>query len=344
MNIPVLLVSNFLSASGGSRGVCEELAIRLKASGASVITTSAKQARIPRLFDMLRTIISQRRNYAMAHVDVYSGPAFVWAEATCAMLRRLKKPFLLTLHGGNLPQFAQRFPGRVQRLLPSANVVTAPSEYLREKMLPYCDGIRLLVNSLDTAVYPFRLRKPARPSLIWLRSFHDIYNPLLAPKVVAQLAHKFPDVHLTMVGPDKKDGSLQRTLQSAVALGVMDRICLAGGVAKSEVPMWMNRGDVFLNTTNVDNTPVSVLEAMACGLCVVSTNVGGLPYLLNNGHDAILVPPDNAERMAEAIERILTNPTLAERLSQNARVKAEEHDWSVVLPQWKSLYESNATF
>jgi glycosyltransferase involved in cell wall biosynthesis len=99
----------------------------------------------------------------------------------------------------------------------------------------------------------------------------------------------------------------------------------------------MNRGDIFLNTTNVDNTPISVIEAMACGLCVVSTNVGGLPYLLENEEDALLVAPGDPEAMATAVRRLLTDAELAERLSRNARRKAEQFDWSVILPRWQAL-------
>jgi glycosyltransferase involved in cell wall biosynthesis len=76
---------------------------------------------------------------------------------------------------------------------------------------------------------------------------------------------------------------------------------------------------------------------MACGLCVVSTNVGGIPYLLEHEHDALLVPPDDAEAMAAAVTRLLTEPGLAERLSHNARQKAEQFDWSVILPQLENI-------
>ena len=101
----------------------------------------------------------------------------------------------------------------------------------------------------------------------------------------------------------------------------------------------MNRGDIFLNTTNIDNTPVTILEALACGLCIVSTNVGGIPYLLEDECDALLVPPDNAEAMALAVRKILTMPDLAKHLSQNARKKAERFDWRKIIPQWESLFQ-----
>jgi glycosyltransferase involved in cell wall biosynthesis len=295
-----------------------------------------------RLLDMVKTVYRRRREYAVAQVDVFSGSAFLWAEAVCAVLRRLGKPCILTLRGGNLPEFARRHPVRVRRLLRGAQAVTAPSRYLYERMAPYRPDLRLLPNALDLRAYPFRLRRNPAPGLVWLRAFHEIYNPSLGPKVLARLLPEFPDARLTMVGPDKGDGSLERARQTARDLGIAERVCFPGGVAKTEVPDWLQKGDIFLNTTNVDNTPVSVLEAMACGLCVVSTNVGGLPYLLNHEQDALLVPPDDAAAMASAVRRVLAEPGLSERLSANGRAKAGQHDWSVVLPQWEALFLSLA--
>jgi glycosyltransferase involved in cell wall biosynthesis len=204
-------------------------------------------------------------------------------------------------------------------------------------MAHYCPPLRLLPNPLDISIYRFKLRKQLQPSLVWLRSFHSIYNPSLTPQVLARLAESFPDVSLTMIGPDRGDGSLQAMQKIATELGVAHRIGLPGKIPKTEVPDWMSRGDIFLNTTNIDNTPVSVLEAMACGLCVVSTNVGGIPYLLEHEHDVLLVPPNDPQAMAAAVHRLLSEPDLAERLSRNARQKAEQCDWSIVLPQWEAL-------
>lgn len=334
---PVLLVGNFLSPAAIKPTVSAELADRLTDAGWTILTTSGKPRRAERLLDMVGTIWRLRREYAIANVDVFSGPAFVWAEAACWSLRRTGKPYLLTLHGGNLPVFARQRPGRVRRLLESAAAVTTPSCYLFEQMRPYRRDLLVLPNAVDLSAYEFRVRRNARPLLVWLRAFHRIYNPALAPHVVRRLAARFPDIHLTMVGPDKGDGSLQRTQAIAAQLGVHERILLPGGVPKASVPAWLDAADIFLNTTHIDNTPVSVLEAMASGLCVVSTNVGGIPFLVEAEQDALLVPPDDAKAMAAAVSRLLSEPGLAERLSCRARSKAEQFDWSGVLPQWERL-------
>lgn len=333
----VLLVGNFLSATLGTRGVSEDLADALRGAGWSVLTTSPHPGRLARVGDMLRTVWQQRRAYQVAHVEVYSGAAFYWAELVCALLRSLGKPFLLTLHGGNLPNFARRWPGRVRRLLQSAVAVTAPSRYLFEQMQPYRADLRLLPNALHLANYPYRHRERPQPKLIWLRAFHQIYNPTLAPQVLALLQDEFPDIELCMLGPDKGDGSLQATQAAARELGVSDRLQFPGAVPKAELPQWLDRADIFLNTTNIDNTPVSVIEALACGLCVVSTNVGGLPYLLTDEQTALLVPPNDAAQLAAAIRRTIHDDGLGGWLSQHARRQAETWDWPRVLPEWEKL-------
>ncbi len=335
----LLIVGTFLSSAGLNRSVCEGLAQELMQRGWSVLTTSNKPSRIHRLWDMISTIWTKRNEFDVAQVDVYSGAAFRWAEASCWALRRLGKPFVLTLHGGNLPRFLDRHPRRVQSLLQSAAAVTAPSQYLLEQMLPARVDIQLLPNPLDLSVYPFRPRADPQPRLVWMRAFCNVYNPTLAPRIVAEMADEFPDLELTMVGPDKGDGSLQATIDEAERLGVRDRIEFPGGVAKAEVPNWLSKADIFLNTTNFDNTPISVMEAMACGLCTISTNVGGIPYLVQDGKNALLTPPDDAVAMASQVRRVLREPAFAESLSRAARQAMAGFDYATILPQWERLFQ-----
>lgn len=331
------MVSNFLSSAGTSRGACEELADRLIASGASVITTSNRMGKIARLGDMVSTTWRSRKKYDVAQVDVYSGSAFVWAEAVCRVLRILGKPFVLTLHGGGLPEFGKRNPERVKRLLGAAVTVTAPSRFLYEAMSEYRSDLLLLPNSLDLSLYSPRLRKHVEPTLVWLRSLHEIYNPVLAVRVLALVKQCFPEAKLVMVGPDKGDGSSEAVLKEANRLGITSSVTLQGVVKKSKVPETLNQHDIFINTANIDNTPISVIEAMALGLCVVSTNVGGIPYLLTDNVDSLLTPRDDAQAMADAVMSLLSNQAIAESLSAKAIENVKKFDWEVTLPMWRSV-------
>jgi glycosyltransferase involved in cell wall biosynthesis len=215
--------------------------------------------------------------------------------------------------------------------------VVTPSAYLQERLKHIRENIQIIPNPIEIEKYPYHIRGNPTPKLIWLRAFHAIYNPSMAIHVLSQLQPKVKDIYLTMIGPDKKDGSLIELTALAQQFNVTENLSFPGVVPRSQVPDWLNKNDIFLNTTNIDNTPVSVIEAMACGLCIVSTNVGGIPYLLEDGIDALLVPPGDAPAMAAAVNRILSDPSLAKKLSTNARKKAETFSWDVVYPQWVSL-------
>jgi glycosyltransferase involved in cell wall biosynthesis len=332
----VLLLGTHVTPDIGSRSVGESLAERLRQRGFRLVLSSTRRSRASRAADMLFTAWNARHTYDVAQVDVYSGAAFRWAEWVTRLLRAIGKPVVLTLRGGNLPEFASKYPSRVARLLSSSAVVTAPSHYLAEAMLAVRSDVRVIPNALDLETYSYAEREHPQPNLIWLRTFHHTYDPVLAVQVLARVASYRDDARLTMIGPDK-DGSLTAVRAEAERLRVLDRIRFTGGLAKSDVPRWLASGDIFLNTTTIDNAPVSVLEAMATGLLVVSTAVGGIPYLVEHENQAMLVPPRDAEKMAEAVKRLLTEPELAGRLSRNARATAERFGWDVVLPQWEAL-------
>jgi glycosyltransferase involved in cell wall biosynthesis len=143
-----------------------------------------------------------------------------------------------------------------------------------------------------------------------------------------------------MIGPDKGDGSLTETLSAAKSLAVSEHISIRGPITKAEVPDMLATGDIFLNTSRFDNTPVTVIEAMAAGLCVISTRAAGIPFLLSHEQDALLVPVDDCEAMAAGVRRLLTDQDLAMKLQRNANEKSGNFDWDLVLPRWETLLSS----
>jgi len=347
----VLVVAGFAASKVGNDSVAEQLTDKLRSAGDQVLTTSNKTNRWLRASDMMISSARHRASVDVAIVDVYSGAAFRWAEWTTSILRSAGTPVIHVLRGGRLPAFAAEQSSRVSALLRASSAVVALSGYLLEEMSPYGTVDTVIPNPLESSAYPFRRRSHAVPEIAWLRSFNKQYNPTLAPRVLAKVAAAYQSraavgsalPRLTMIGSDQGDGSMQATEAVAGQLGVRDRLVLSGPVAKGEVPGRLAKADIFINTTDVDNAPITVLEAMACGLCVVSTDVGGVPYLATDGVDALLVPRDDPQAMADAVMRIVNDPSLADRLSSNGRVKAESFDWATVLPRWRSLIAEVAT-
>jgi glycosyltransferase involved in cell wall biosynthesis len=170
-----------------------------------------------------------------------------------------------------------------------------------------------------------------------MRTFHPVWNPEMAVRVLALLRKDFPEATLTMAGDDTQ-GLRRGVEQLADSLRLGDAVRFVGFLDMEGKAREGQEADIFLNTNRIDNMPVAVVEACAMGLPVVSTNVGGVPYLLRDGETALLVPSEDDAAMAAAVKRLLNEPGLAQRLSENGRRLAEESSWSRVLPLWESQF------
>jgi glycosyltransferase involved in cell wall biosynthesis len=195
---------------------------------------------------------------------------------------------------------------------------------------------RVIPNVIELEDYPYRERCQISPDLFWMRSFHPIWNPEMAVRVLSGLRACGVRATLVMGGSDK--GSLAAVRRLCVDRGVSESVQLPGfldRVGKAEAG---NKADVFLNTNRVDNMPVAVVEACAMGLPVISTSVGGIPDLLSEGETGLLVPSDDADAMANAVLRLMGDPSLAAKLSRNGRRLAEESAWPNVRARWRKLF------
>lgn len=334
----VLLLDSYLSAVGGPRSYAEDLSAHLESAGVAVIRASGLLLRPARFADMVLSTLGMRGKYDVAVVHVYSGRAFLWAEAVTGIAKTAGKRVILALHGGLLPEFAARNRSRVARVLEAADAVVAPSNYIRESLACLRPDIQIIPNAIDLDAYSYRPRLVTRPRLVWLRAYHRNYQPELAVQVMAELRRTYPEATLQMYGVEK-DRSLSDSRRLAEKLGVAAMIEFSGAVPKSRVGEVISSGDIFLNTSRVDNMPVTLIEAMACGVCVVSTNVGGIRYLIQDGVNGLLTPHNAPELMAEAVRRLLTDHALCHRLSTTGRAHAERFGWVHVIPQWLQLLQ-----
>jgi glycosyltransferase involved in cell wall biosynthesis len=155
-------------------------------------------------------------------------------------------------------------------------------------------------------------------------------------RIVAQLKETYPDVMVTMVGPDK-DGSKFRVEQLAAELNVKDQVHLTGKLSKESWIELASEHDIFINTTNFDNMPVSVVEAMALGLPVITTDVGGIPFLIENNKDGLLVSANDLNGFCNMIQKLLKDASLVSSIATAAKTKVQEFDESIVSPKWKQL-------
>ncbi|HMQ24526.1 MAG TPA: glycosyltransferase family 4 protein, partial [Acidimicrobiales bacterium] len=307
----------------------EVLAAHLTEDGLSVQTTSAVVPRVRRAIDVARTVSRWRGSVDVVIVLAFSGAAFGMTELGIRSARRLGVPVIVWLHGGNLPEFVRRHPRRVRRVLDLADRLVAPSPYLAALGTALGREVAVIPNVLPAAAEA-TVRTSARPRVLWMRTFHPLYRPELAVETFARVRARHPDARLTLAGQDK--GGLPAARSLVVAEGLDGSVDFPGFLDPAGKARAFADHDVFLNTTRVDNAPVSLLEAAAHGLVVVSTPAGGIVDLFHDGVDSLLAP--DADGLADAIERVLTEPALAASLSAAALALARSADWAEDGPRW----------
>jgi L-malate glycosyltransferase len=332
----LLYIGNKLSSQGLNKTTIDTLGISLEKEGYKIIYTSSKKKQFLRFIDMVFTTIITARKVDFILIDTYSTSSF-WYAFTCSQIARaFQAQYIPILHGGNLPNRLKNNPWLSKMIFQNAYKNIAPSNYLKNEFEKVgFKNILHIPNTVELDKYTFKNRKVLEPKLLWVRAFASIYNPMMAIYVLKKLQSEFPKATLTMVGPDK-DGSLLKAEELAKELGVT--VNFTGRLTKEEWCRQAIEHGIFINTTHFDNTPISVMEAMALGLPVVSTNVGGLSYLLEHEKDAILVNDNDVNQMVIEISALILTPEKVRKITSSARLKVEKMDWSVVKIKWDALF------
>lgn len=331
----ILYIGNKLSKKGNTLTSVETLGVFLANVGYSVLSASSINNKLMRLVDMVFIVIKNRNRVSFVLIDTYSTQNFYYAVLIGRLCSYYKLPYIPILRGGNLPNRLKNNPRLSEKLFGKAFTNVAPSKYLLKQFQSQgFQNLTYIPNTLEIENYPFKKRGSLEAKLLWVRSFSEIYNPLLALEIVEILHSRGIVVSLCMIGPDK-DGSLARCKKVASELKLP--VSFTGMMQKADWISLSREFDIFINTTNFDNMPVSVMEAMALGLPVVSTNVGGLPFLIDHEKDGILVPPNNAEVSVNAIIELLNDPLKVQEITRNARIKVEDFDWKNVKHSWIKL-------
>ena len=315
----------------------ETIALLFESIGYHVRRASAVRPPILRTVHQGLAIIRWAPRGDLVVLATFSGPSFWFAEMTTILCRLTKQKVVMVLHGGRLPEFADEHPARVDRVMRRADLIVAPSDFLARRFREQGFDVVTIPNVLAIERYEHRVRTPPRPALLWMRTFHEHYAPEMAVEVLARVRERHPDATLTMGGADY--GLLESVQALAAERGVTDAVTFAGYLDADAKRQAFADHDIFLNTNILDNMPVSVLEAAACGLVPVATAVGGIPDLLTDGLDSRLVGSGDAEEMADAVCALLDDPERYQELAVGARALAERSAWPAVHVAWTREFE-----
>lgn len=247
-------------------------------------------------------------------------------------------PVVVNYRGGEAQAYFQRSFSRVRPSLKKASFTVVPSGYLQAVFEQFGETTRIIPNIIDREVFhPKENRSSDRFTLVITRNLEAIYGIDTAIRAFAQVFATDPSLRLRIAGSGPAETSLRALVQQ---LGLDDAVSFEGRLDRQGIVDLYAEAHAMLNPSTVDNMPNSVLEALACGLPVISSNVGGVPFIVRHRETALLVPPGDIDAMAEAISELKNDAALRHSLSSNGLADIEQYTWPRVRRQWLELYAS----
>lgn len=264
--------------------------------------------------------------------QLFSAPA-VWI----GWLRRT--PVIINYRGGEAGSYFTKSFKSVRPTIKKASVVIVPSGFLKKVFSEFGLSADIIPNIIDMERFRPKgvaaMRTITAPHLIVTRNLESIYDIPTAINAVAILHKSVPNVKLSLAGSGPQKSELHNLVRQ---LDLEDVVKFTGKLGPDEVAALYQRADVMLNPTTVDNMPNSVLESLACGVPVVTTNVGGIPYIVEDEKNALMVEPGDAEGMARQVKRLLEDSTLYLNLVNNGLAEVTKYTWPEIRDKWMSLY------
>lgn len=260
---------------------------------------------------------------------------FLFTFPAVALGRMLRKRIVVHYHGGSAERFLDRWYWAARWALARADVLAVPSGFLAAVFGRRGIDTVQVPNILPLAALPFRRRSPLRPRVIMSRHLEHDYNIACGIRAFAQLGERFGTATLVIAGDGRERAALAALVR---ALGLEGRVTFVGNVENERMGALYDEADIFLNSSRVDNQPVSILEAFACGLPVVTTAVGGIPHMVTDGVDALTAADDDAPGLAARMCALLEDPMLAGRIAENARARVDAYAWPRIYELYRGIY------
>jgi glycosyltransferase involved in cell wall biosynthesis len=337
--------------AGGMANQCQQLAALLRAEGMSVevVRNNADYrprwvGRIPVLRAAFRLVPYLARLWFavgranVVHVLANSGLAWHLFAAPAVWIARARGvPVIVNYRGGNAERFLAGTRGIVLATLRMASARVTPSAFLQGVFAKHSLDALVVPNIVDLSRFsPVAPRTLGdAPHLLVARHLEAIYDVATALRAFAVVRRQLREARLTIAGSGPEKARLEAL---AAELGLTAAVRFAGPIDNADMPELLRSADCMLNASTIDNMPVSILEAHASGVPVISTDAGGIRDMVHHGTSALLVPVGDAAAMAAQALRVLTEPELRARLRTGGLERSERYAWSRVREQWLHVY------
>jgi glycosyltransferase involved in cell wall biosynthesis len=352
----VCIVGPLPPPSGGMANQCEQLQRLLRGEGVTVgfVRTNAPCrpqwiGRVPVVragYRLLPYLFSLWRGIGQAQVvHLFANSGWAWhllAAPALQVARWRSVPVIINYRGGLADEFFTAAPRHVLHALAGAAARVTPSAFLVRVFAKHGLQAEVIPNIIDLSRFQVRpQRQPTdAPHLVVTRNLEAIYDIATALQAFAQVRLRWPAARLTVAGTGPEEAALR---QLAVQLGLGETVHFAGRIDNADISALYCSAAIMLNPSTADNMPISILEALACGVPVVSTDAGGIPDLVQHERTALLVPVGDAQAMAAAALRLLDDAALAQRLHDGGVNEAARYAWPRIRGYWLAAYRRAAS-
>ncbi len=280
-------------------------------------------------------LLSRVWRYDVIHVYSASYLSFVIAPTPAILIAKLYgKKIILNYHSGEAEDHLARWRRTAIPTMRLADSIIVPSKYLVDVFAHFGIHTSAVFNTVEINKFRFRKRSNLRPAFLANRNLEALYNVRLVLRGFALIQRRFPEARLTVAG----EGSERLALEALARELNLRHVEFVGRVPPERMPELYDAADIYLNGSDIDNMPLSILEAFAAGVPVVTTNAGGIPYIMSDGETGLLVERGDYEAMAARAIQLLEDNALATELARAAHEECRKYSWCTVRDEWLKLY------
>ena len=271
----------------------------------------------------------------IVHTFSASYLSFLLAPAPAILIARLfGKKIVLNYRSGEAEDHLRCWPRTAVPIMSLADELIVPSQYLIDVFRKFGLRASAIANIIDQSRFKFHERKPLRPIFFSNRNLYPLYNVACILRAFAKIQQRFPDAKLIIAG----DGSQRQSLEALAGDLKLQNVDFRGRVSPSRMNELYDEADIYLNSSNIDNMPGSILESFASGVPVVSTSAGGIKCIVAHEQTGLLVPKNDHEAMASWAIKLLESPEMAASIARNAYEECSAYTWEAVRESWLATY------
>ena len=286
-------------------------------------------------FVYLTKLLLSVPRYDLIHISSAAHTGFILATTPPVVIGKLfGRRVVLNYHAGQAEEHLRVWGRTAKPVIRMADATVVSSGWLVDVFARHRLRARAIFNHVELDEFKFRERRPLRPAFLSNRNFDPIYNVPCLLRAFALIQKRYTDARLLVAG----DGPQRAEIESLARALALRNVEFTGLLAPGEMPRLSDSADIYLNASDVDNMPLSILEAFAAGLPVVTTNAGGIPYVVEHERTGLLVERDVHEALAAEAVRLLEDEELAARLARSARAECDKYRWAAVRGQWLEFY------